>query len=143
MEIVQSLVDKLPLILMSLGFVLWALSRVIEAKAKSDPTMDKWDMWSEKLTWASRLYSQAIDWLSDTNNLQLGPGQTKLSELNRLVKIFEEKVAAGRYLEAINDVVGFWTSAKSKLPSILADVKIPPASIPPTGAAKEADSKPR
>jgi hypothetical protein len=141
MELLKKIIDQLPFIIIALAFLLWAAALFVEKKAKSDPAVNAWDEWAPKLTWASRLYSQAIDWLADTKNLNLGPNQTKLGELNRLVKEFEGKVATGKYLEAIADVVGYWTAAKGKLPTMLSDVAIPPASIPPVGSQKVGDSK--
>ena len=141
---IQPLIDNLHYIIMSMGFLLWALSSFVSARAKSDPTVNKWDEWAGKLTWASGLYSQAIDWLANSNNLDLGPGQSKLMKLNELVKSFEGKIAAGRYLEAINDVVGFWTAAKSKLAGVgvaIPPVNIPPVSIPPVGSQTVVDIK--
>ena len=130
----QPLIDNAPYILIGLGFLLWALARLGEAKAKANPAIDKWDEWQPRLSWAAHLYSQALDWLCDTGNLQL-TGQAKLAELNRLVRAFEGMVANGEYLEAVNGVIGYWTAAKGKLSKLL-----PPASVPPVGSPKAGDS---
>lgn len=129
-ELLKAFVDQLPLILVGLGFVVWALARFVEAKAKANPEKDGWDEAAPKLTWAAKLISQAIDWLADTNNLKLGPNQTKLSELNRLVTEFEKKVSEGKYVEAVSEVMGYWTAAKNKVPL-----------LPMTGSEKPGDSK--
>lgn len=134
-DMILALADKAPFILMALGFALWAAARFVESKASANPESDNWDKWAPKIKWASNLYSQAIDWLADTNNLKLGQGQTKLGELNRLVKLFEDKVQQGKYIEAITEVTGFWMAAKNKL------LVIPPSVVPLTGSAKEGDSK--
>lgn len=119
----QPLIDNLPMILAALGLLLWAAARFTEAKAKANPAIDRWDELAPKLQWASRLYSQAIDWLCDSGKLKF-KGQAKLDELNRLTKAFEEAWLTGNYRDAINAVIGFYTDAKAK--AILANPTLQP-----------------
>ena len=59
------------------------------------------------------MYSQAIDWLCDSGHLKF-KGQDKLKELNRLTHEFEEAILTGKYREAIDAVIGYYTAAKMK-----------------------------
>lgn len=109
----QPIIDNLPMLIAALGFLLWAAARLVESKAKSDPAVDKWDLWAPRIKWASDHYSEAIDWLVSSGVLKL-KGAEKLAELNRLVAAFEAAIVSGDYLKAINSVVGFWVDAKNK-----------------------------
>ena len=109
----QPLIDNFPMILAALGLLLWAASRFVDSRAKANPAIDKWDELAPKLQWASRMYSQAIDWLSNSGNLKF-KGQEKLNELNRLTGEFEKAIVAGDYREAINAVWGYYIDAQTK-----------------------------
>jgi thiaminase len=109
----QPLIDNLPMILAAFGLLLWAAARFTEARAKANPAHDRWDDWAPKITWASQMYSQAIDWLCSAGVLKL-TGEQKLKKLNELVKAFQKAIETGEYQSAINSVVGFYVDAKGK-----------------------------
>lgn len=119
----QPLIDNLPMTLAAFGLLLWAAARFTEAKAKTNPALDKWDELLPKMQWASIMYSQAIDWLCDAGKLKFR-GQEKLAELNRLTKTFEDAYTSGNYRAAINAVVGFYVDAKAK--ALLANPQLSP-----------------
>ena len=116
----QPLIDNLPMILAALGLLLWAAARLVEAKAKANPTVDAWDKWAPRLQWASQLYSQALDWLVDSGSIKLN-GKEKLAELNRLLKEFQTQIDNGDYKGAIAAVVGYYVDAKGKAGTISAN----------------------
>ena len=116
----QPLIDNLPMILVALGFLLWATARFFEARAKANPEIDKWDEWAPKIQWASSMYGQALDWLCDANVLKL-KGKEKLKELRRLVDEFEKAIESGNYKDAISAVWGYYIDAKAKLNKVSAN----------------------
>jgi len=121
----QPLIDNLHWIIAAFGLLLWAAAWFAGKKA-ADPRIDKWDEWAPKLQWASGMYSQAIDWLCDAGHLKF-KGQDKLKELNRLTHEFEEAIVTGKYREAIDAVIGYYTAAKmKKLEKISANPSIGP-----------------
>ncbi len=110
----QPVIDNLPMVLVSFGFVLWAAARLLDAYAKKDPAVNEWDSRAAMLHTISDKYSQAIEWLV-VAGAQKWTGAEKLEELNRRVKAFEEKYSQGKYLEAIAEASGFFQSAKAKI----------------------------
>lgn len=119
----QPMIDNLPMILAALGFVLWAWAQLTAAKAKANPAKDAWDDRADRAAWASRMYSQAIDWLVEAG-AQKWSGAQKLSELNARVKGFEEQWLAGNYIEALTNLSGFYQDAKAKVEKV-AKVSLP------------------
>lgn len=109
----QPLIDNLPYILLGVGLVLWALARLAEAKAKANPDHDRWDDAAPKLIWASKMYSQALDWLVESGHIKWS-GKEKLAQLRVKVAEFEKQVTAGNYLEAVSEVIGFVQDAQGK-----------------------------
>lgn len=118
---IGQIIESAPIILVALGFVLWAASRFVEAKAKANPVHDKWNDLSPALTWASSMYSQAIDWLCEAKVINYH-GKEKLKLLNSLVNTFKRNVEAGNYTDAITEVVGYWRDAKNKIASLPIEV---------------------
>jgi len=134
------------MILAGLGFLLWAAARFVEAKAKANPKHDRWDDAAPKLVWASKLYSEAIDWLADAGYIKWS-GQEKLKKLNEFVAKFEKQVAAGNYLQAVSELIGFCQDAKNKAikkgvyvpfsPSITQSRQVDTSKVGPDTVAKE------
>lgn len=110
----QDVLNSLPWILASLGLVLWGMARVIEAWAKRDPAINEWDRRAETLHKVSQQYAQAIDWLVQVGAAKWS-GAQKLDELNKRVKEFESDWSAGRYIEALSKLSGFYQAAMSKV----------------------------
>ena len=114
---IAQIIENAPLILVALGFALWAASRFVESKAKANPNHDRWNDLAPALTWASSMYSQAIDWLCDAKVINF-TGKDKLKLLNSLVNTFRKNVEAGNYTDAITEVVGYWRDARNKIASL-------------------------
>ena len=110
----DNLVSQLPMILASLALFLWALARVIEAKAKANPAQDAWDTWAPRAQWVSQRYSEAIEWMV-ASGVTKWTGAEKLAELNRRVREFEQLWEAGKHIEALTTLTGFCVSAKAKI----------------------------
>lgn len=115
----QPLIDNLPLELASLALLFWAMARFAEAKAKANPATDVWDTWAPRMTWVSKMYSQAIEWLVQSGAAKW-TGAEKLAQLNAQVKGFEEQWDQGNYREALANLTGFYQAAKSKVEKVAA-----------------------
>lgn len=113
----QPLIDNLPMILVSIAFLLWAAARFVEAKAKSNPSQDGWDTWAPRLSMASKMYSQAIEWMVQAG-AEKWTGAEKLAQLNTRLKGFEEQIEQGNYREALANLTGFYQAAAAKIEKV-------------------------
>lgn len=110
----QPLIDNLPMILVSLGFLLWGAAKALTAYANRDNTLDAWDTRAAMLGNVSARYAQAIEWLVSSGYCKWS-GAQKLEQLNKMVSEFEKLVDQGEYVKAIASLSGFYQSAMSKI----------------------------
>jgi DNA repair ATPase RecN len=134
----QPVIDNMPWILAALGLLLWGLARMIEAYARRDPAINEWDKRAETLHKVSQQYAQAIDWLVQVGAAKWS-GAQKLDELSKRVKEFEADWGAGRYIEALSKLSGFYQSAMSKLEK--AQAVALPFAIRPSLAGNQPESQ--
>ncbi|MBF0501496.1 MAG: hypothetical protein HQM09_15255 [Candidatus Riflebacteria bacterium] len=110
----QPIIDQLPMILVALGFLFWAVSKAMDTYAQKNPAIDKWDARAATMHTISARYAQAIEWLVSSGFCKW-TGAQKLEELTKRVREFEALWDKGSYIEAISGLSGFYQSALSKI----------------------------
>lgn len=132
MEQLNKIIDNLPQILLSLGFVLWALARVVEARAKADPKTTWEDEWAPWLSATARLWAQGVDmlaeWKAKNGDASLQTGEAKLKALQEKVGQWEFMWKNGKRKDAITDAFAWYVDLQGKTERLA-----PPASVPTAG----------
>ena len=110
----QPIIDQAPMILVSLGAVLWGLSKLVSAWAARDPAINEWDERAKALQAVSARYAEAIEWMTKSGFVRW-TGKEKLAKLTHLVQEFESAIDKGDPVSAVAGLAGFCQDAFSKL----------------------------
>lgn len=127
----QPLIDNFHTILISLGFVLWAVSRVIAARARN-PEQTWEDEWLPTASMLSELGAKGIDLLAEVlkarGDNRLENGQAKAKELKDKLIQWETTWKAGKKRDVITDAWGWYVDLQGKAEKIAAPF-VPSSSI--------------
>lgn len=114
----QPIIDNFHVILISLGFLLWAIARVIEARAKADPKETWEDQWAGTASMLSEIGAKGIDLLAQVlkarGDNRLANGQAKAVELQRKLATWEEMWRAGKKKDVLTDAWGWYVDLQGK-----------------------------
>jgi len=120
----QPIIDNFHVILISLGFLFWAIARVIEARAKADPKETWEDQWTGTASMLSEIGAKGIDLLAQVlkarGDNRLANGQAKALELQRMLLKWEEMWKAGKRRDVLTEAWGWYVDLQGKTEKISA-----------------------
>ena len=138
----QPLIDNFHTILISLGFVLWAVSRVIAARARN-PEQTWEDDWLPTASMLSELGAKGIDLLAEVlkarGDNRLANGQMKAQELKDRLVQWETMWKAGKKRDVITDAWGWYVDLQGKAEKLAAPFAPSPSIKSPTIPSQSAD----
>ncbi len=139
----QPVIDNLHTILIGAGFLLWAVGRILEIRAKGNPATTWEDSWAPVAMRLASLGAEGIDILAELKKAKgddsLASGQLKSLELQKKLVAWEEKWRQGDRLAVLVDAMGWYVDLQGKQAKL--DPSMPARSSPPIIPSSRADTE--